>query len=342
MKMRAAKPKVALVRGDERYSNVWKALNLIEEDIGLDGMQTILIKPNFTSVTRQLAATHVDATRAVLDFLRQRTSAQIIIGEGSGSFTGSTKLGFKNFGYLTLGEQYDIKLIDLNSDTPVKTEIFDYELRQLTIGLARTAVAADYRISISPPKTHDCVVITASLKNMVMGSIVHKGNWAVGKLLGIGQRLRGSSSVPFSGKMATWLGRLSGSDKIKVHQGHAVMNLNLYKLARVVVPQLSVIDGFQGMEGEGPADGEEVNLGIAIASTDFVAADSLAATLMGFEPKEIGYLFYCWQRGLGEIDISEMRIIGETVESCIHPFKPHPTHQAQLRWQMIDVERYLE
>ncbi len=342
MKMGEAKPRVALVRGDERYSNVWKALNSIEEDIGLDGVQTILIKPNFTSVTRQLAATHVDATKAMLDFLRQRTSAQIIIGEGSGAFSGGTKLGFKNFGYLTLGEQYDIKLIDVNSDEPVTTEIFDYELKPLTIRLAKTAVAADYRISICPPKTHDCVVITASLKNMVMGSVVRKGNRAVDKLLAIGQRLRQSSSVPFSGKMATWLGWLSGDDKMKVHQGYAVMNLNLYKLARLVPPQLSVIDGFQGMEGEGPVDGEPVDLGIAIASTDFVAADSLAAALMGFEPKEIGYLFYCWQKGLGEIDISKMSIIGERMESCIRSFKPHPTHEAQLRWQMIDAERYLE
>ena len=89
MKMGEAKPRVALVRGDERYSNVWKALNSIEEDIGLDGVQTIIIKPNLTSVTRQLAATHVDATRAVLDFLRQRTTAQIVIGEGSGGYGSS-------------------------------------------------------------------------------------------------------------------------------------------------------------------------------------------------------------------------------------------------------------
>jgi uncharacterized protein (DUF362 family) len=342
MKTGEAKPKVALVRGDERYSNVGRALQSIEDDIDLDGVETILIKPNLTSATRQLASTHADATRAVLDFLRQRTSAQIVIGEGSGSFFGGTKLGFKNFGYLTLGEQYNIPLIDLNSDEPVKTEIFDYKLRPLAIRLAKTAVAADYRISICSPKTHDCIIITASLKNMVMGSVVRKGNWAVDKLFATGQRLRKSSNVPFSGKMATWSGWLSGDDKIKVHQGYAVMNLNLYKLARLVPPQLSVIDGFQGMEGEGPADGEEVNLGIAIASTDFVAADSLAATLMGFDPEEIGYLFYCWQKGLGEIDVSKMSVIGETVESCIRPFKPPPTYQAQLRWQIIDVERYLE
>jgi hypothetical protein len=40
--------------------------------------------------------------------------------------------------------------------------------------------------------------------------------------------------------------------------------------------------------------------------------------------------------------LSKMSIIGEGMGSCIRPFKRHPTHKAQLRWQMIDVERYLE
>lgn len=333
--------RVALVKGDERYSNVTKALELIEEDINLDQVRTILVKPNFVSATRQLAATHVDATRAVLDFLRRRTSAQIVIGEGSGDFSWRTEIAFKNFGYQTLSEQYDIPLIDLNTDESVRTQIFDYELRPLTIRLAKTAVEADYRISIGPPKTHDCVIVTAALKNMVMGSVVRKGNRALERLFAIGQRLRESSSLPFSGKIATWLGWLSGNDKMKVHQGYGVMHLNLYKLAQIVPPHLAVIDGFQGMEGAGPSDGDEVQLGIAIASTDFVAADSVAATVMGFDPEEIGYLFYCRERGLGEIDIAKMDIIGERIQSCARPFRPHPTYEAQLQWHIPGVQRYL-
>ena len=332
---------MALVKGDERYSNVIKALGLIEQDIDLDGVRTILVKPNLISVTRQLAATHVEAVKAVLDFLRQRTSARIIIGEGSGDFSGRTESAFKNFGYQALSEQYDTPLIDLNTDHSVKIQIFDYEFRPLTVRLAKTAVEADYRISVCPPKTHDFVTVTASLKNMVMGSVVRKGSRVMERLFTIGQRLRESFSLPLPGNIALWSGRLSGNDKIKVHQGYAAMNLNLYKLAQVVPPHLSVIDGFQGMEGAGPVDGDEVTLGIAIASTDFVAADSVAAALMGFDPKEIGYLFYCWEQGLGQIDIAKMNIIGERIQSCARPFKPHPNYKAQLQWRIPGVERYL-
>ena len=79
-------PRVALVKGAKRYANMRKALELIEQDIDLGGAQTNLIKPNFVSTSRQLAATHIDAVRAVLDFLRQHTSARIIIGEGNTSY----------------------------------------------------------------------------------------------------------------------------------------------------------------------------------------------------------------------------------------------------------------
>ena len=68
-----ARPRVALVKGDDRYTNVSRALQLIEGDLKLGQARKILIKPNLCQVYRELAVTHVDAVRAVLDFLRERT-----------------------------------------------------------------------------------------------------------------------------------------------------------------------------------------------------------------------------------------------------------------------------
>ena len=61
--------RVALMKGDNRYDNATKALSLIKEDINLSDKKRILVKPNFVSTRRQLAATHVEVVRAVLDFL---------------------------------------------------------------------------------------------------------------------------------------------------------------------------------------------------------------------------------------------------------------------------------
>ena len=60
-----SKVPVALVRGDSRYTNVRDALELIADQVSLADKRRILIKVNFVSARRQLAATHVDAVRAV-------------------------------------------------------------------------------------------------------------------------------------------------------------------------------------------------------------------------------------------------------------------------------------
>lgn len=304
MRATSSDSQVALIRGEERYANVTKALEFIDQDINLSEARKILIKPNLISVTNQLAATHVDALRAVLDFLRHRSSSQIIIGEGSGAGRESTMIGFKNFAYLPLVEEYGVSFLDFHRDEFIELQVFDWQLKPLKVRLAKTIVESDFRISVCPPKTHDNVIVTASIKNVALGGLAY-------------------------------------NDKIKMHQGFPVINLNLYRLAKIVPPHLSIIDGYNGMEGNGPVRGEEVDFGIAIASIDPVAADSLAAKLMGFDPSQIGYLVYCHKGSLGELESSNMNIIGEKVEGCIRNFKPHSSYKAQLQWQISGVEKSL-
>jgi len=58
---------------------------------------------------------------------------------------------------------------------------------------------------------------------------------------------------------------------------------------------LAVIDGHEGMEGNGPVMGTPVASKLAIASTDFIAADRVAVECMGVDPNWVGYLRYCAQ-----------------------------------------------
>lgn len=339
--MSEASPRVALVKGDGRYVNVTKALELIEGDIHLEGAEKILIKLNLISIARPLAITHIDAVRALLDFLKERTSCRIIIGEGTGIGSPDTMTAFRRLGYFNLSERYNVRFVDLNIDEESPVKILDSQLRPLTVRLAKSVVDADYRISLCPPKTHDCVIITAALKNMLVGSLRRKENAVTAKLASLANliRLRTSPSL-WGGLAARWI-MMSENDKLKIHQGYPAINLNLYKLARIIPPHLSVIDGFEAMDGNGPTEGEKVDLRVTLASTDFVACDSVAARLMGFDIANIGYLCYCHQGGLGEGDISKIEVIGESIEACARTFKPHPSFQRQLNWHLPDVENYL-
>lgn len=63
-------------------------------------------------------------------------------------------------------------------------------------------------------------------------------------------------------------------------------------------PDLSVIDGFEGMEHNGPVGGKPVDHKVAVVSTDWLAADRVATELMGFDFNKVGYLSFSAKAGL--------------------------------------------
>jgi uncharacterized protein (DUF362 family) len=95
----------------------------------------------------------------------------------------------------------------------------------------------------------------------------------------------------------------------------------------------TVIDGFEGMEGEGPLKGTPVASRIAIASTDFVAADRIGVEAMGVDPRWVGYLGYCCDAGLGQYDASLIDLRGGVPVAAVRKeYKLHPRVSRQLEW----------
>jgi uncharacterized protein (DUF362 family) len=114
-KKAAGPAKVGLVKGNDCRDIVYQALKKIEDEVLASiGDKKILIKPNFVSTNHQLAATHVDAIRGILDFLAPHYKKQILVGESTPSDEGAFD-GFKNYGYLALEKEYDVELVDLNT-----------------------------------------------------------------------------------------------------------------------------------------------------------------------------------------------------------------------------------
>jgi uncharacterized protein (DUF362 family) len=143
--------------------------------------------------------------------------------------------------------------------------------------------------------------------------------------------------------MEFWaMSRLLPSDKAKMHQSYPVMNLNLALVASLVLPHLSVIDGFEAMEGKGPTGGTPVPFRTVVASTDALAADTVGAALMGFQVDDVGYLHYCKRMGLGVGSLEDVELVGNAnLEDYVRPFRPHDTVHRQLRWRSSTVEQLL-
>lgn len=62
----------------------------------------------------------------------------------------------------------------------------------------------------------------------------------------------------------------------------------LFRLQSEIRPQLNIIDGIVGLEGEGPgASGRPTRSGLVVAGTSACAVDIIASEMMGFNPREI-------------------------------------------------------
>ena len=287
---------MAIAKGKTRYDAVKRALEYIREDIAKDvfGKSSLIIKPNLVSSYVQLAVTHVDTVKAIIDFIRQYYGGKILVAEGSAS---DTLTAYKNFDYTKLAREREIELFDLNQDNYREIMVYNDRYDEIPVRIAEKVLESDYRISAAVLKTHDTVIATLSIKNVVVGSIIRY-------------------------------------DKHRIHQGYKAINLNIYKIAKYVWPNLAIIDGYTAMEGNGPVSGTPVDMGTVIASTDPLAADTVGAYIMGFDPDDIGYLHYIKMAGMGEGDIDKIEIVGERLEDVRRKFRPHSTYTSQRMWRI--------
>lgn len=308
---------IATSIGLGRYQNIVKALRGLKAK----PKDKLLLKPNL--VAGGLAATHIDAIRAVLDSLDITC-----IAEGSGVDTDEL---FSMLGYRRLAREHGVELVDLNR-TDEWGGTVDFELIdgcKVKIRVSDYAKRFDV-ISLALPKTHDHAIVTLTLKNML--GFVHPEDR--GLVHGYSSTFGRAMKVALLRKIASYfskykrLRRLYSSTEVeeaKYVLGAKVVNKNIAALLKLVTPQLGVIDGFVGMQGDGPVGGELLEWNIAIAG-DPLECDVYCAHRMGFDPVNVGYL-----RHLGAPSVEKIKLVGDEIP--MKKFKPHRKYELQLMWE---------
>ena len=306
--------KVVLTTGNSRAEMAFQALKPFSEQVRKAiGKKQVIIKPNNVAIDIQLASTHVDTMEGILEFLESiGINGPVIIAESAAN--GATFDGFENFRYFDLTKKYKVKLVDLDAEKSELIYVFDEkDFRPHAVRTSSLILDPDtYVISSARMKTHDRVLATLSLKNIVVGAPVKDPGFAWGP-----QRKEGAKS-----------------DKAIIHgSGYRGINYNLYSLSKTLHPDLAVIDGYEGMEGNGPTQGTVVDHRICVASTDWFAADRVGVELMGINFADVGYLNYCADAGIGDPDISHYEIVGERIEDHIKKYRLSDSIQRQLIWK---------
>jgi uncharacterized protein (DUF362 family) len=99
---------------------------------------------------------------------------------------------------------------------------------------------------------------------------------------------------------------------------------SIVDIALTRTPELAVVDGIMGMEGDGPINGTPKHVGALIMGCDPLAVDATGCRLMQLDPERVGHLVLAYQKKLGRLRPEEIDQVGERIESLAQPFSTVP------------------
>jgi uncharacterized protein (DUF362 family) len=230
---------------------------------------------------------------AAIELCRRENAAEILVAEGPGHWRNVEYL-VKASGLGDVLHHYRVPFVDLNHDEPVKTTNLGRLTRLEHLYLSRTVMNAEVLISLPKLKTHHWAGATLSLKNL----------------------------------FGTMPGICYGWTKNELHW-RGIDN-SIVDIALTRTPDLAIVDGIIGMEGDGPLNGKAKPMGILIMGVDPLAVDATSCRLMQLDPQRVRYLALGYQRKLGLLQAREIQQIGESIERLAQPFETVP-HFQELR-----------
>jgi uncharacterized protein (DUF362 family) len=254
------------------------------ERVPLKGKRVVL-KPNLVEYHREkVINTDPRVVAAVIELCQREGAGEVIVAEGPGHW--------RNVEYLVaasgLGDvlrTYKVPFVDLNHDEPIKTVNLGRLTKLEHLYLSRTIASAEVVISLPKLKTHHWAVATLSLKNLF------------GTLPGI----------------------CYGWPKNELHW-RGIDN-SIVDIALTRTPDLAIVDGIIGMEGDGPLNGTPKPMGVLVMGSDLVAVDATCCRLMQFDPERVAYLVLGLRKKLGHLAEPRIRQLGETIADRAQPFE---------------------
>ncbi len=248
------------------------SLNLSNWREDLSG-KTVFIKPNLIGLFQpDRHATSHPSIIKALVLFFQKIGANVIVGDNC---------GIGGYG-LNQKVAKTTHIIESSNGTyrnvAFNTEIISINSRFIeTIGVSKDMLEADILVNVPKMKTHSLTLVTGAVKNM--------------------------------------FGIVAGAGKSRCHksapklQDFSELLTDIYAIRP---PDLNIMDGIMGMEGDGPTSGKPIRVGKILASTNAVALDSVMCGIMGVSPNKVHHLKIASERKLGPIETRSIQIIGET------------------------------
>lgn len=275
------KSKVALVRcPDYSRETVMEAVRRSFDLIGglsavIGKKDQVLIKPNLLAAKRpEQAVTTHPEVVAAVAEEVKRVGGQPVIGDSPGGVRQDLSDVWSATGMREVSERIGVPLLSLEAGGSYR------KLRDgQTYYISKVAMDADVIVNLPKLKTHSLVLFTGAVKNMF------------GVVPGLRKKethLINPRSVPFSAA--------------------------LVDIFSFVVPQVTLIDGVEGMDGDGPSAGRKREVGLLLAGCDAVAVDTVAAMAVGLDPTQIHTCQIAARQNLGVCSPNQIQVVGDSLE----------------------------
>jgi uncharacterized protein (DUF362 family) len=226
---------------------------------------------------------------AAYEAFRSMGAAEVRIAEGPGHRRPTLDLA-EAAGYFQAFPDFENLFTDLNVDDVVRVDLIRRVSKLESLYLPRTALRCDLLVSMPKLKTHHWVGATLSMKNffgLVPGAIY---GWPKNIL--------------------HWAG---------IHECIVEVHAMLPRV-------FAIVDGIEGMEGNGPIQGKAKFAGVIVAGRDLAAVDATCCRIMGIDPRKVRYLKLAEDRG--QTAEANVRQIGEPIAGVRTRFELIPEFAA--------------
>lgn len=246
--------------------------------------QKVLLKVNCLMAAEAGSATttHPMFVKAVAEKVLA-AGAIPMIGDNPGNAGSNPLKVLEQNGYGKIARELGIELVNFQQSGTVILPARSNKIIK-TINISKAVLDADVIINLPKLKTHMMVLYTGAVKNM--------------------------------------FGAVPGFNKSRLHftapnpDDFAGILVDIYSQTK---PSLNIMDAVMAMEGNGPSAGKPKKTGLIIASADGVALDSVASSIIGYDPLEIPTTKIAMGLGLGEGNIDKINILGTALKDAVVP-----------------------
>ena len=267
-------PVAAIVDAAKSDNCVEDVLNMIEAPKIIGQGACVVITANMVDNKPASTGTvvHPDLLRKVIRYAKKFNPSRIIVAAGSGG--APTQQVFEEIGFNRIIREEEIEFMDLNYGPYIELRL-NHDIVP-SIKINKLCEEMDVHISFTPIKMHKEATVSLGIKNVAL-------SWPPAEIHGMPKK------------------------KLGIHED---LHSFIAAMGEVVPIDITLLSGMNGMIWTGPSDGKAVSSNLIVAGTDPVAADAVAARMMGLLPQAVHYLFELHRRGLGQADIKKINMKG--------------------------------